>query len=504
MKATDDLFLLVKALSSSEKRYFKVFSKRHVKEGEVNKYEILYDAYDALPEEAPYDEAVLKASIKDAKISKNFADEKKNLHEMIMKALRSYSAGTSIDTQLSELMIDEELYRSKRLNTLRRKTLERAIEMAETYEKYEILLTLLTKHSAMQQELNHDTLREQAENLGAGRNKVFEKIRIISALRDINDWLFLQVRMYAPAGLPQNFWEAAETKLQNEVFQNYEPGLCFRADNNYHNIWALYCQLRGDADGQRKHQTAVYDLFETGYPQMKAAAPVFYLTTINNTLVSLLSVGDYAQMKMLLDKVEAMDTANEDEAGEAFQLLALYKMLYYNGVGEYEKIPDMIPWIMDGMKRHRRKVNKARELSLLYYIAISYMLLQRWDDVTDYTEQVICDKSDARQDLKYGARLYQLIARYELGQIDLLTTQIRNTQRWIDSRSPMSDEYNSILKLLHTAVKEGAGYFRSLGGSVPAAVDEISAYPQARIWFHARTRGVTMRAAAAQLVAASA
>ncbi|MBS1596511.1 MAG: hypothetical protein JST90_19525 [Bacteroidetes bacterium] len=503
MKATDDLFLLVKALSSSEKRYFKVFSRRHVKEGEVNKYEILYDAYDALPDEGPYDEAVLKASIKDAKISKNFADEKKNLHEMIMKALRSYSAGTSIDTQISELMIDEELYRSKRLNTLRRKTLERAIEMAGTYEKYEILLTLLMKRGYMNLELSHDTLREQADAIGIEYAQVLHKIQTITDLRNLNDWLFIQVRMYAAAGLPQNFWTAAEERINDPTFKNYAPGLCFRADRIYYSIWSLYYQLRGDAASSHEYQARLYALYDA-YPHMAHADPVLYLITINNTLSSLLSIQDYAQMKVLLDKVEAIHPANEDEAGEAFQLLALYKMIYYHGTDQDEQTLKMIPFVMDGMKRHRRKVNKAREISLLYNIATAQMMLQRWDDVIDYTERIICDKSDARQDMKYGARLYQLIARHELGQIDLLTTQIRNTQRWIDSRSPLSDEYNSILKLLHTAVKEGAGYFRSLGSSVPAAVDEISAYPQARIWFYARALGVTMRAAAAQLATATA
>lgn len=498
MKATDDLFLLVKSLSASEKRYFKVFAKRHV-QGDVNKYEILFDCYDDLPDEAPYDEAVLKASIKDAKISKNFADEKKNLHEMIMKAMRSYSAGTTIDTQLSELIIDEELYRSKRLNTLRRKTLGKAIEMAERYEKFEILLTLLTKQAYMNLEWSHDTLREQAEAIGAERDVVLEKIRVISELRNISDWLFIQVRMYTAAGLPQNFWQDAEPRLQNDTFRNYKPGLCFRADQTYYSAQSWYCKLRGDVPRDYENQAALLDLFETRYPQMKEALPVLYLITINNMLNSLLSMGDYAQIKVLLDKVAAMHTANDDEAGEAFQLLALFRMLYYHGTDQDEQTLQMLPWLAEGMKRHQRKVNKARELSLLYNVAIAHMMLQRWEEAIDYTERIICDKSDARQDLKYGARLYQLIARYELGQIDLLTTQIRNTQRWIDSRTPISDEYNSILKLLNTAVKESTTYFRSLGGRVPDHVDSFRTFVIARIWFHARAGGRSMREAGAQL-----
>ncbi len=495
MKATDDLFLLVKSLTASEKRYFKLFSKRHVREGEVNKYEILYDAYDALPDEGPYDESKLKASLTDARLSKNFADEKKNLHEMIMKALRSYSAGTSIDTQLSELLIDEELYRSKRLNTLRRKTLEKAMEMAERYERYEVLLPLLDKRASMDLELSHDTLREQAERVGVQRAAVLAKIATIAEMKNLNDWFFIQVRMYAAAGVPQNFWETAEKKLDNETFRTYQPGLCFKADMNYHMARNLYYLLKGDAAKEYESQLAVYELYETVYPHMKEASPVSYLMTINNVLSSLLSMGDYAQMKVLLEQVEAIQHSNEDEAGEAFQLLALYRMLYYNGTGQQAETLKMVPWIMDGVKRHRRKVNKARELSLLYNISIAYMMLHQWDDVVEYTERVICDKSDARQDLKYGARLYQLIARYELGQIDTLMYQIRNTQRWIDSRSPLSEEYDNILRVLNTAVKEGIRYFKGLDGKLPEALADVSAYIYAKAWFYAKANNLTMKQA---------
>ena len=47
MKATNELFDLIKSLSPSEKRAFKIFASRHVL-GEENSYVLLFEAIDNL------------------------------------------------------------------------------------------------------------------------------------------------------------------------------------------------------------------------------------------------------------------------------------------------------------------------------------------------------------------------------------------------------------------------------------------------------------------------
>ncbi|MGZ2865448.1 hypothetical protein, partial [Pseudomonas aeruginosa] len=90
------------------------YANRHVV-GKQNKYEQLFDIYDDLPSEH-YDEAQLKLKLKKKGLGKNLADDKKNLQEMIMKAMLAFHAGQSIDTQLNDLLAEEDFYRQKRLN----------------------------------------------------------------------------------------------------------------------------------------------------------------------------------------------------------------------------------------------------------------------------------------------------------------------------------------------------------------------------------------------------
>jgi hypothetical protein len=159
MRPTDNLYQLVKSLTGMEKRYFKLFAKRHVS-GESTKYETLFDLYEAQPDDGGYDEAKFKIALKAKGIGKNLPDEKKNLQEMIMKAMRAYHSETTIDHQLNDLLADEIFYKKKCLDDLRRKTIEKAKAMATKYDKYGAMLVLMDRETAMRIELEQDQLSD--------------------------------------------------------------------------------------------------------------------------------------------------------------------------------------------------------------------------------------------------------------------------------------------------------------------------------------------------------
>ncbi|MCW3127302.1 MAG: hypothetical protein JWO03_2960 [Bacteroidetes bacterium] len=492
MKATDDLYQLVKSLTPSEKRYFKVFSKRHVL-GDVNKYEVLFDCYDEQPDDLPYDEDKLKKGLTDKKLGKNFADEKKNLHEMVMKAMRSFHAGVSIDNQLNELLTDEELYRSKRLNTLRRKAIDKGKEIAEKYEKYNTLLTLLEREEMMNLELSPDNLKEQAKSIGSAKSQLLEKIKTISKLREINDWFFIQYRIYA-GKVPEDFWQMAEERMAEPVFKNYTEGFCLSADISYNKVWAIYYTMKGDHFNLAKYYSIIYDKYERQYPHLKASNTLGYKITMYNYIYSLNTIRDFDKMKALLDYAQTIPSANDDEAGEDFQNIALYKQLYYLNTSQFDQAIAMVNEINEGLKRHKKKVNKARELALINNISISYMMLEQWDQVVDYTERIICDKTDVRQDIKYEARINQLIARFEQEEYDQLSYQIRNTQRWIDSKNTLSHSYNNVLKLLNTLIKNGGKqHFKAMRNTLDESLLLYEGYVSVKVWLYSRVNHVSMQ-----------
>ena len=138
MHPQDELLNLIKSLSPSEKRYFRINSARHIL-GEKNRYEMLFDFYDRWPADTPFGEEEFKKLIEDEDFGKNLASDKNYLHSIIMEAMRAFHAEKGPEQKIASLLADETFYRSKRLNRLRLKTIEKALELAWKYELFPVV-----------------------------------------------------------------------------------------------------------------------------------------------------------------------------------------------------------------------------------------------------------------------------------------------------------------------------------------------------------------------------
>jgi hypothetical protein len=183
MKPSDNLYLLIKSLTGNEKRYFKVFAKRHISSRQ-SKYEQLFDVYDSLGDDE-YDESDLKKKLQKKGLGKNLADDKKNLQEMVTKSLVSFHAGQSVDSQLSDLLAADDLYRQKRLNSLRQKTIARAREIAERYDKFSVLLTLADRETTMRMEQDQESLAGIADTIGTEQKVLLHKMSTMYDLHPV-------------------------------------------------------------------------------------------------------------------------------------------------------------------------------------------------------------------------------------------------------------------------------------------------------------------------------
>ena len=99
MIASDELYKLIKSLSSSEKRFFKIYASRHVI-GKENNYVLLFDA---IALQKSYSEKAIKVKFSGEPFMKRFAAVKNYLHLLIIKSMRNFHSGSTIDIELKEM-----------------------------------------------------------------------------------------------------------------------------------------------------------------------------------------------------------------------------------------------------------------------------------------------------------------------------------------------------------------------------------------------------------------
>ena len=137
-RASDQLHRLIKSLSKPEKRYFKVFSSRHVI-GDKNNYQILFDALDKQDEYN--EEKILKKFSKEA-FTKRFSIAKSRLYIAILKSLDSYHANSSVEAQIKRDIHCAEILYKKGLYDQSAKLLRSIKKVAQKHEKITSLIEI--------------------------------------------------------------------------------------------------------------------------------------------------------------------------------------------------------------------------------------------------------------------------------------------------------------------------------------------------------------------------
>ena len=137
-KPSNELFDLIKSMSKSEKRYFKVFGSRHIT-GEENKHMKLFDIIDR---QSYYDE---EKNLKNLSITKpQLKDWKNYLCKLILKSEENFYIENTAGNKIKHLIIHAEILFNKGLYDHCLKLLEKAKQLATQYEKHLLLIDILT------------------------------------------------------------------------------------------------------------------------------------------------------------------------------------------------------------------------------------------------------------------------------------------------------------------------------------------------------------------------
>lgn len=136
-----NVFLLIKSMLITEKRYFSVFSQRHIL-GSQNKYIILFNALNSQEKE---DDTLLKKELKKYGYDSEYlAADKNYLYNQILKCFQVYhSQKTTTIFQTGKLVLIEILY-EKGLYHLCIKEIEKALKTDLKVENFSLIIELLT------------------------------------------------------------------------------------------------------------------------------------------------------------------------------------------------------------------------------------------------------------------------------------------------------------------------------------------------------------------------
>ncbi|SHH51574.1 MULTISPECIES: hypothetical protein [Flavobacterium] len=453
----DFLFVLIKSLSKSEKRQFKIFASRL----ETSSNTKFIELFNILDKSETYDEKLIlkSGSIKKVQLS----NLKSYLYKQILVSIRLNIPSQNIRYQLREqidfavILYNKGLY--KQSLKILDKTKQQALENDEKYMAYEIV----EFEKLIESQYITRSIQGRADELVVQAKELNYRNTISSKLSNLSLQLY---GIMLKTGYVKNdeeyryiddYFNKHISKLDETKFGFREKYWFYNA-----NLWRSF--LVQDFLASYKFAYKWVQLFYDN-PNMIYLNPVFFLKGNHYFLESLYMLKYTSNFKKYLSLLEETIEdprfpVNDNLASLSFLYLYNNKLNLHILEGTFAESEYLIPEILEKLKQHSDHLDEHHEMLFFYKIASIYFGNEKYNECINYLDKIINNKNlTMREDLMCFARLLSLIAHYELGKDYYLENHLKNT-------------YKFLLKMndLHEVQKEIIKFLRNLNNFYPADI----------------------------------
>lgn len=443
------LFQLIKSLSKSEKRYFKIYSSKHVL-GEGNKYIELFNRIDAQKE---YNEKEIKSFT-------HLAALKKRLYESILKSLVVYhsekSAYARIKNQLRfiKIVFDKGLY----LQALR--IIEKTKKLTRQYDDFLSYAELLlwethvmrsSGYKGVTEDKINAVFREICDSLDKYRNA--QQYRMLAILFSI------RVMKHGAIRKTEDIKRFRDIMV-HPLMKSDSNALSAEAKNYYYFCRGAYFFIQNDFRKASVYINKALQVYEKK-PRLKDEDLKQYLGSLQNKAICLFYLGEDIKIFSFIEKIKQefvighKENIPENLRTRAFYFAGCVVMLVYSRQGDFEKgMKILTKWEED--IRNYRIQPLDKEYEWLYYFAANKVCFGagKFSDASRFLNKIIQEtEGGLRGDLHCIARIISLVVHYEMGDQDLIEYMVKWTYRYLSKRNRLykfeTIVLNFISKKLH-------------------------------------------------------
>lgn len=444
--SNDALYQLIKSLSKSEKRNFKLFVKR-LQSNEDSKFLELFDVLDKMSE---YSEE--KIFQKATHISKaQLSNLKAHLYKQILVSLRMHAANQDLDIYLREQIDYAKLLYNKGLYTQSLKMLDKAKVTASEFEKNIILLETLDFEKHIEGQYITRSIDSTSEEITARASLLNKKIN------GTNQFSNLAIRLYGLYLKASHVRNEKDFLFVTEFFKSNLPtyiieDLSFFEKMYLYQSYLWYNYIIQDFLTCYKYANRWVDLFE----EHKHLIPVYadlYLKGLHNLLASLFFINHKQKFTDILETLDQLAQEefilnNENNLVLFFQYKYLNKINYHFLYGMFSQGLYLVNEIEEGFRRFGKKIDDNRVLNFYYKIGCLYFGSGDNHKAILYLNKVINHPVHIRGDLQSFSRILKLIAHYELGNNEAVESQVKSVYRFLYKLEEMNQVQQHIINFL--------------------------------------------------------
>lgn len=430
------MFQLIKSLSKSEKRYFKIFASRHTI-GDENLYVKLFDAID---KQSEYDEDAIRKKFKGTKLAKNLSSVKVHLTNLILRSLRQFNGTSKKKYDVRELLDYADILYEKGLYVHAAKVLEKAKKIAKEYDLY----ISLDEISILERDIAHKTsdydLLQKFLNETQYETKKYREIN-----EHLAEYEVLTTKLHALI-VKHNRTRSTVGKdryddiMEHPLLQTPVNEQPFACQIEYHAVWGTYHLVTGNMKDCVFHRKKVVELLESR-PHLIMDDPKTYISHMRVLMISLGGNRMFKDFDEAVGRVQKF-IASIPEGKKSINLRTEIYTTIYNAKldidldrGLFEEAEDFAKDVEKELEQFSYTIATDGQSVLLYNLFYVYFGLGNFKTALKWMNELMNKKfGEIRVDLQCFSRIMNIVLHYELGNHDLIENLVRSADRFITKK----------------------------------------------------------------------
>jgi len=426
---SDSLFNLIKTLSKAEKRFFKLYASR-LNDSENKKFIRLFDAID---KQKVYNEEKILLSEKSIH-PKQFSNLKAHLFYQLLKTLKLSNSNNLEDINIVELLDYSRILYNKCLYKECVKMIDKAKKLATENDRSVLLLEIL--------ELEKLVIPKTVDVGNEHRVSyiVKETERTTDSIKNINTFSNLSLKLnsfYTQTGFSKTKNDLERvTRFFNSSLPKYnEKTLSFQEKIYLYNSFVGYYFYIQDFKKGDLYANKLVALFEK-QPEMIKHKLEMYIKALNNLLAvqnKLYKYKEFAQTqkKLIAIKRDKSLILTENINLNLFKAIYVHEINRHFMLGEFKSGTRIVAGLENELNKFIPKLDKHSVLILYYKIGCLYFGSSNYKTSLKWFHKITNEKEiKLREDIHSFARILSLISHFELGNDDLVESNIKSTYRY--------------------------------------------------------------------------
>ncbi len=451
-KVNNALFELIRAMSKSEKRYFKLMSSRHTI-GKENNYVRLFDFLD---KQSEYDENLIFSTFKGEPFLNRFSITKKRLYDHVLSALDSFHSTNSIEAQLHKQLHAADILFEKSLYDQCRRVLRSAEKLAEKNELPSILMLVAYKKKRLRETMGSLNVSEIEIDDILDKDKHYSNsIEAYNQLWSIKSKLFSRLSKKGVARSDNDSTDYNE--LCKEVLVGFNSDeLSFESLHLYHHILSAYYYAVGNMAESLFHLEINLNGIDKD-SLVKRVDANKYVSALTNAIYIADKIGEYrksVEYLAVLKDFAASTKSNEDLSIKLFSSISSIELSIYLRKGDFTKASKTAETVTDKLTEYGDKVVPVRRAFLEYKMAVVNMGLGDYSAALKWINRILNDPNlDKTEDIIGFTQLLDLLVHIELNNTKLLPYSLKNTQRFFKTRNRLYGFEKVLLESINKLIK---------------------------------------------------